>query len=200
MSNNNLLRSLHRDLGYFFIGVTLIYAITGFILSARGLGWFKEEYSFKTIITQNIAIENFQKVLISEAKAGKLNYIYTTETKKVVERNIKRLVFTKKENNTLYFEYKTKIRIQYNITSGVVDVYYKAYPPYLEIFISSHLSTNNYIWFYLAMAYSIALAFFAISGIFIVKGKYGFKKRGIYLTTMGILTVFVFIYFSFYTN
>lgn len=200
MTNNNLMRSLHRDLGYFFIGVTLIYSITGFILSVRGLGWFKEEYIFKTVISNNIKIENFQKVLLSEAKVGKLDSIYTPETAKVVERNIKRLVFTKKENNTLSFEYKTKIRIQYNISSGVVDVYYKAYPPYLEIFISSHLSTNNNIWFYLAMVYSLVLAFFAISGVFIVKGKYGFKKRGIYLTSIGILTVFIFIYLSFYTN
>lgn len=200
MAINNLLRSLHRDLGYFFIGVTLIYSISGFILSVRGLGWFKEEYTFKTMINKNIAIENFQKVLISEAKKGKLDYIYTTETKKIVEININRLSFRKKEENILYFKYAKNLNIAYNTLSGATDIYYKAYPPYIEIFIRSHLSTNDNVWFYLSMTFSIVLAFLAISAIFMVKGKYGFKRRGIYLTTFGILTIFVFMYFSFYTN
>lgn len=200
MFNNNLLRSLHRDLGYFFIGVTLIYSITGFILSARGLGWFKEEYSFKTILERNVAIENFKENLVYEAEKGKLAYIYTTETQKALKIHINRLSFIKKEDNRLYFAYAQNLKIIYNVLDGKTDIYYKAYPPYIEILIRSHLSTNDNVWYYLAMVYSIILAFFALSGIFIVKGKYGFKKRGVYLTLIGVLTIFMFIYFSFYSG
>lgn len=200
MLNNNLLRSLHRDLGYLFIGVTLIYSVTGFILSARGLGWFKEEYSFKTILERNVAIENFKENLIYEAEKGKLDYIYTTETQKALKININRLSFIKKENNRLYFEYAQNLKIIYNVIDGKTDIYYKAYPPYIEIFIRSHLSTNNNIWYYLAMIYSIVLAFFAFSGIVIVRGKHSFKKRGVYLTAIGVFTIFIFLYFSFYNG
>jgi hypothetical protein len=199
-TKKNLARSLHRDLGYFFIGITLIYAITGFVLSVRGLGWFKEEYIFKTMLTQNIQIENFKEKLIIEAKAGKLDEIYSIETAKTVERNINRMGFIDKTGDTLLFKYKERLIINYDQISGQTNVYYKAYPKYLQLFISAHLATNNYVWYYLAMIYSVVLAFFAISAIFIVKGKYGFKRRGLALCLAGIILVLIFIYFSFYSS
>lgn len=195
-SLSNISRSLHRDLGYFFIGITLIYAITGFILSARGLGWFKYDYNFQTNISKNISSEHFKENLISEAKSGKLDYIYKLGTKSVVEKNIKRLTFSKEENNTLYFDYKY-MHVIYNKNSGETNIDYKSYPAFLQIFISSHLSTNNRAWYYLAMVYSVVLAFFALSAMVMVKGKYGFKKRGLSIMLAGIITVIIFLFFSF---
>jgi uncharacterized protein len=195
-SLSNKARSLHRDLGYFFIGITLIYAITGFILSARGLGWFKYEYNFQTNISKNISSDDFTKKLIEEAKNGKIDYIYKFGAKDVVERNINRLVFTKEENQTFYFDYKY-MNVEYNLNTGNTNIKYKAYPAFLQMFISSHLSTNNKAWYYLAMVYSIVLAFFALSAIVMVKGKYGFKKRGLSLMLAGILTVGFFLFISF---
>ncbi|XOB60878.1 hypothetical protein ACMC56_09680 [Campylobacterota bacterium DY0563] len=197
-SLSNIMRSLHRDLGYFFIGVTLIYSITGFILSARALGWLKVEYNFTTVIQKGIQKDDFKSKLLSEAKLGKLDVIYTKETFKTVEKNIKRLEFFKLENNILYFNRAGKFDIKYNQVTGESKIKYKDYPPYLKLFMNFHLSNNENVWFYLALVYSLVLAFFAISAMFIVKGKYGFKKRGIYLTSLGFLTVFIFIYFSFY--
>ncbi|PLY07022.1 MAG: hypothetical protein C0625_07455 [Arcobacter sp.] len=195
-SLSNKARSLHRDLGYFFIGITLIYAISGFVLSARGLGWFKYDYNFQTNISKNISSDDFKEKLIEEAKDGKLDYIYKFGTKDVVKRNIKRLVFKKEENKILYFDYKY-MHINYHINSGLTNIKYNSYPAFLQLFISSHLSTNNKVWFYLAMVYSIVLAFFALSAIVMVKGKYGFKKRGLFLMLAGIITVMVFLFFSF---
>ena len=196
-SLSNISRTLHRDLGYFFIGITLIYAITGFVLSVRGLGWFKEVYKFETTITQNIPIENFKKSLLKEARDGKLNYIYHIETKKIVEKNIKKLVFVEKKEDILFFESKY-LNINYNQNTGLSQIKYKAYPAYLQLFITSHLSTNNTPWFYIGLIYSLVLAFFALSSIVMVKGKYGFEKRGIYLSLAGMATVVVFIFISFY--
>jgi hypothetical protein len=195
-SLSNISRSLHRDLGYFFIGITLIYAITGFILSARGLGWFKYDYNFQTNISKNISSDDFKEKLITEAKNGKLDYIYKVGTKSVVEKNIKRLTFSKEENDTLYFDYKY-MHVIYNKNSGEANIDYKSYPAFLQMFISSHLSSNNRAWYYLALVYSIVLAFFALSAIVMVKGKYGFKKRGLSLMLAGILTVAIFLFFSF---
>ncbi|RXJ80093.1 hypothetical protein [Arcobacter sp. F2176] len=195
-SLSNKARSLHRDLGYFFIGISLIYAITGFILSARGLGWFKYEYTFQTNISKNISSDDFKEKLISEAKIGKLDYIYKVGSKSTVEKNISRLNFVKQENSTLFFDYKY-MHIIYNQTSGETNIKYISYPAFLQMFINSHLSTNNRAWYYLAMVYSIVLAFFALSAIVMVKGKYGFKKRGFLLMLTGIFTVVIFLALSF---
>lgn len=192
------MRTLHRDIGYFFIGVTLLYAITGFILSARALGWFKTEYKFSTVIEQNISKDELKIKLILEAKAGKLNKIYKKETYLSVEKNIRRLEFVEEQNNVLHFYRKNNFDVLYDKTSGLTQIKYIDYPPYLKIFIDAHKSNHEKVWFYLSMVYSFVLAFFAISSIFIVKGKYGFKRRGIYFTSLGVLTILVFIFFSFY--
>ncbi len=195
-SLSNLSRSLHRDLGYFFLGITLVYSITGFILSVRGLGWFKKEYNFQTTIKKDIEIEEFRKILLIEAENGKLKKIYNSVTKQIINKRIKRLVFSEKKENIFYFQ-ENSLKLQYNKKDGNLAVNYKSYPSYLQLFISSHLSNDKKIWFYLALAYSFALSFFAISAIFIVKGKYGFKKRGIYFSLLGIFTIIGFIYFSY---
>ncbi|RXJ70097.1 hypothetical protein CRV08_00610 [Halarcobacter ebronensis] len=197
-SLSNMMRSLHRDLGYFFIGVTLLYSITGFILSARGLGWFKVEYNFTTFISKDIQKDQFKKQLIVEAKNGKFDKIYTKETFKAVEKNIKNLEYKGEENYILHFNRSGKFDIKYNQITGESQIKYKDYPPYLKLFTNTHMTNNENVWFYLALVYSVVLAFFAISAMFIVKGKYGFKRRGVYLTSLGFLTVFIFIYFSFY--
>lgn len=195
-SLSNISRSLHRDLGYFFIGITLIYAITGFILSARGLGWFKEEYNIQTSISKNIAIEDFKKSFLLELKSEKFEDIYNLVTKDLIERRVNRLAFLDKKNDIYFFEEKS-LKIEYNFHNGNLNLNYKTYPTYLQIFISSHLSNDKKAWFYLALVYSVVLSFFAVSAMFIVKGKYGFKKRGVYLCLLGMLTIIFFLYLSF---
>ena len=49
------MRSLHRDLGYFVIGLTLIYALSGIVLSGRGLGWLEQDFKSQAVINQNIS-------------------------------------------------------------------------------------------------------------------------------------------------
>jgi len=46
------------------------------------------------------------------------------------------------------------------------------------------------------MFYSVVLSFFAISAMFMVKGKYGFKRRGVYLMFAGIIVVVGFLVIS----
>jgi hypothetical protein len=49
-------------------------------------------------------------------------------------------------------------------------------------------------WPYIADAYAFLLGFLAISGLFITNGKNGFLQRGIWLVSLGIILVLVFIF------
>jgi len=49
-------------------------------------------------------------------------------------------------------------------------------------------------WKYFADFFSGTLIFLAISGLFMVKGKNGFKKRGIWLMILGMILVLIFIW------
>jgi hypothetical protein len=186
------MRSLHRDLGYFTIGLTLIYSMSGIILSARGLGWFKQELHTQIIMEKNIENEAFNLKFIDEIKKNKLPIIFPEDTYKMVEKRLQLKVIKEAENTTHFNTWKY-LNVLYNSKNGMVDVTFKEYPKAIRIFLDAHKASHESAWFYLAIFYSIVLSFFAISAMFMVKGKYGFKRRGVYLMLAGIAVVIVFL-------
>lgn len=188
------MRSLHRDLGYFTIGLTLIYALSGIVLSVRGLGWFKQEYNNQIVMETKIQHKEFNKVFIDVVKKGQLPIIFPEDSYKYLNRlNLK---IVKEDNNIIHFNAWRSLNIFYNSQNGTTDISFKKYPQAIEIFLDAHKASHESAWFYLAMFYSVVLSFFAISAMFMVKGKYGFKRRGIYLMFAGIAVVVGFLLIS----
>lgn len=193
-SADQWMRSLHRDLGYFTIGLTLIYALSGIVLSVRGLGWFKQDLHKQIIMETNIPNAEFNNVFIDVVKKGQFPIICPESCYKHLNRlNLK---IIKEDNNIIHYKAWKSLNIFYNTQSGTTDVSFKKYPQSIEIFLDAHKASHESAWFYLAMFYSIVLSFFAISAMFMVKGKYGFKRRGFYLMMAGILVVVGFLFIS----
>lgn len=188
------IRSLHRDLGYFVIGLTLIYTITGIVLSGRGLEWFKVEFKDNTVIAKNISSDKFNQEFINTVLKGKLSEVFPKPLYKSVKKHLN-LKLALQEGDTLYFKAWRTLEVKYERNNGNVDVKYKGYPVALEILVEAHVATHDSAWFYLAIIYSVILSFLAISSFWMVKGKNGFKKRGIYfmLAGFGVVAVFLFL-------
>lgn len=194
MSFSKTIRSLHRDLGYFVIGLTLIYAITGIILSGRALGWLEKEYISKTQVSKNLDIKQFNNYFIEKViKEEKVPEVFDKESYTMAKKYLK-LKLEKEEENTYFFKAWKNLKVKYNFKNGMLVVQNKGYPAYIEIFIDAHKATHKKIWFYLAIIYSVILSFLAISSFWMLKGKNGFKQRGIYFMLAGFLTIAVFIY------
>ena len=191
-SFSNTVRSLHRDLGYFVIGLTLIYAITGIILSGRGLGWFKQEIKSEIVIEQNISSKDFNKKFIQVVKEGKLLEIFPEDSYSSVEKHLK-LKQTKVEENISYYQAWRSLKIKYDKSTGNTLVKYKGYPFVVEVFVEAHKASHESAWFYLAIIYSVILSFLAISSFWMVKGKNGFKRRGVYFMLAGFVVVGIFL-------
>jgi len=189
------MRSLHRDLGYFTIGLTLIYALSGIVLSVRGLGWFKQEIHTQIVMSSNISKETFNKKFIEEIKKGNLSLVFQKKMYPKIEKRL-RLKLEEETLNTSIFTAWRALKVTYNSDNGITDVVYKDYPKAVKIFLDAHKASHESAWFYLAMFYSVVLSFFAISAMFMVKGKYGFKKRGVYLMLAGIVVVIAFLLIS----
>ena len=197
-SFSDIMRSLHRDLGYFVIGLTLIYTITGFILSGRDLGWMEQTYIYEQNLSQNISKDEFIKKLKKTMKNTEIVTDIHPAIMKYSIKKIKSFEFKKEEENVLYFKYKANI-IKYNKISGDMIFEIHSYPGFLKKFITAHKSKQKDVWFYLAIMYSIVLSFLAISAMFMVKGKYSFPRRGVFIMLSGIALVIAFLYF-FYSN
>lgn len=166
-------------------------------MSARGLDWFTAEYNFEITLSKNIKDKDFHKTILKKAKAGYLNVIYQPGTKKHLTSRIKRLNLDKNEDHAKIYSYKN-LTITYFYKKGRAHIYYKGYPAIMRMFVESHESKNNRAWFYLALVYSVVLAFLAISAMFMLKGKNSFRRRGIYLAISGVMTIVLFLYLSFY--
>ena len=188
------MRSLHRDLGYFTIGLTLIYALSGVVLSVRGLGWFKQELNNQIIMKTQIQNKEFNKAFIDTVKKGNLPIIFPEDSYKYLNRLHLKIV--KEDNNIIHFNAWKSLNIFYNTQSGTTNISFKKYPQAIEIFLDAHKASHESAWFYLAMFYSVVLSFFAISAMFMVRGKYGFKRRGVYLMFAGIIVVVGFLVIS----
>ncbi len=177
---------LHRDLGYFFFGLTVIYAISG--------------------VASN-HLRQWNSNFIVEQKTVQLTNI-TTETPVNLETidNILEQVEEKDKYKSHFRPSRGKLQI-FILDGGMIDVNLKAGTaslekkrrrPVLREFNYLHLNHAQKHWTWVADIYAIALLLLAITGLFVLKGKNGLKGRGKWFVGAGILLPIIFLVLYFY--
>jgi len=167
--------ALHRDLGYFFFGMTLIYALSGIILNHFKSGDFLHpDYSKKT--------ESFSVSLPSNGVADKayalnvLDQIGEARRFKsyVTGQGYLQIFF---ENGTVYIDTKT----------GYAEVEKKSPRFLLREFNLLHYNNIKKFYTWYSDLYAVAMILLAITGLFILRGRNGLKWRGAVIASVGIL-------------
>ncbi len=168
------LRILHRDLGYFVVGISLVYALSGIILNHRGKG--NPSYSTKSyteIFPQNLNSNEFRA--------------YWTKEKNDIQ--IKKII----PSNDLIKFYLKGGKGEYETQTGnvIFEVYKKK--PFVAFINRLHFNRKKG-WVIFADFFAFSLIFFAISGLFMVQGKNSFRRRGIWIMLIGIGVVIAFYF------
>jgi hypothetical protein len=192
-SLESIVRSLHRDLGYFVIGLTLIYAITGIILSGRALGWLEKTYNADIIMSKNIEISKFNSKFIEKVLNGKIKSIFPEDSYESVKKHLKLKVVDDEEKKVSFSAWRS-LNIDYYKNTGDTYIVYTGHPIVIKLFLDAHKASHTKAWFYLAIIYSVILTFLALSSLVMLKGKYGFKRRGVYLMFAGFAVVAIFLF------
>jgi hypothetical protein len=169
------LRLIHRDLGYFVVGITLVYAISGIILNHKKP---QHDPAYKTIrfdetVTKNMSISELQYYFTSEHSNHKLN--------RVLPNNNRYQLFIsggigsyEPETGNLQFElYKKK--------------------PFVFFINKLHYNQKKY-WTAPADFYAGALIFLALSGLFMVRGKNSLLQRGKWFVIAGFIAVLIYLW------
>jgi len=175
-------RLLHRDIGYFFIGTTLIYGLSGIALNHMS-DW-NPNYSVE--INRFTTAINLEKTTsIKEQVLSLLDEIDNRD-------NYKKHYYP--NSNTLKIFLKGGSSVMVNIHNG------KGYAEYLKrravFYEVNYLHYNpNKIWMWFSDIFAGALILFAITSFFMVKGKKGITGRGGIYTALGIIIPILFLLF-----
>lgn len=180
MNLYKLNRALHRDFGYFFAAVTIIYALSGIALNHRK-DW-----------NPNYTIERTEHQVKIPAD------FHSNETNGVIE--ILKQIDQSDNYRNFYFPSPDELKVfmngggsvVVNLTSG--KLLFENLSKRAVFFEVNLLHYNpGKLWMWFSDFYCVALMILAIGGLFILKGKNGITKRGAWLTVAGVIVPIIFL-------
>ncbi len=174
-------RVIHRDFGYFLFGMTVIYALSGIALNH--LNDWDPSY---TKISNKVKVDISNYDLTKKEDVLKLIDIFGE--KKNYKKHIKKRggvtkIFLERGS---FFVYPTG------------DIEYEKWKrrPIFHAINFLHYNPGKW-WKWFSDIFSVGLIIIAITGIFIVRGKYGITRRGLIYTLLGIIIPLIFLIFHY---
>jgi len=174
-------RNLHRDLGYFYIGLIVSFALSGIIQNHRKT-WHPEKYTVSTK-TVTYALPK-EEALLTEDFAKDLG-------KKLGIEDEFRRSRVKDGKFQVSFE---KNDAEFDLATGKGEISSFAKTPFINHIVELHKSNSNF-WIYYSDIFAISLITIALTGTIMIKaGKFSWKQRGWKLAVAGIIFPLIFLF------
>lgn len=172
-------RNLHRDLGYFYIGLIVSFAFSGILMNHRE-AWHPDKYITEI---KAIQVKLPAEDLIDEKFAENFGDQQGIDDKfryhRVNEGKFK-----------ISFE-KHDVEIDMKTGKGEIVSFIKT--PIISQTMKLHKSTSNF-WIYYSDIFAISVIIIALTGIIMIKaGKYSWKNRGWKLALAGVVFPLLFL-------
>jgi len=179
MNIRKLNRAVHRDLGYFFFGMAIIYGLSGIALNHR------HQWNPNYIITQG----GYQLEMPRTEISGKDLSLHFLE--QVGEENNYRTQLMTGNNLRIFIEGGS---INVDMGSGNANLEKIRKRPVFHQVNFLHYNTPRKLWTWFSDAFAAGLIILAITGLFVLKGKNGITRRGAWITSAGIIIPIVLLY------
>lgn len=176
-------RILHRDFGFFFIGTSIIFGLSGIALNHLS-DW-----------NPNYIVENKAFTTSADLSKGAA----TAETIKEVAGRVadgyvmQKYYYPNDHRIKIFLKGGSSILIHTETGQGNVEFLQKR-PLFYQVNIL-HYNPNRW-WTWFSDIFCGALILFAITSLFMVKGKKGFAGRGGIYTLAGILSPLIILWLS----
>ena len=174
-------RIIHRDFGYLFFGVTLIYAISG--IAINHLDDWNPNYIITTTKVQTELGQGASKAEIFDMleefgeRSKYKNHYFPDNT------NLK--IFLKDGN----------FYVNLNSGKGLIEKN-KRRALFREMNYLHYNPVKWWTWF--SDLYAGALIALSVTGIFLVRGKRGITGRGAWLSILGIIIPIIYLFIYYY--
>lgn len=175
-------RTLHRDISFFFSGMVLIYAISGFVMNHRDS--INPHYSVSRI---ECKVNN-----LPEKESINRSTVELLMKEVGVEESYTKHYFPKE--NLLKVFLKGGSVFEMNIKTG--DVVYESLKrrPLISTMTELHYNPGKW-WTWFADVFAASLIIITLTGLVMVKGKYGITGRGGIELILGIVIPIILILF-----
>lgn len=163
------LRAIHRDIGYLAVGFTIIYAISGIAMNHIGDWDPSFDASERTVAITPIAdtMTDDQAVAVVTAAAG----VGAPDD-----------VFRAGDEVRLGYDNGTQV----TAIGDRVTIQQRSPRFFLRVATWLHATRGKQAWKYISDIYGVLLLYLAISGLFMIKGRLGWRWRGTLLVAAGV--------------
>lgn len=177
-------RIIHRDLSFFFSGVIIIYAVSGFVLNHKKD--FNSDYSIK-VFNFNIA-GNYPLLQDDFTK----NHILTILEPYNEANNYTKHYFPKDNSVKVFLKGGSSLEI--DLTDGTALYERVRKRPIISQMNWLHYNPNKW-WTLFSDIFAFALIIITLTGLFITRGKKGLRGRGGIEFIIGMLIPLGFLFF-----
>jgi len=178
MKIRRLNRAIHRDLGYFFFGMALIFGISGIALN------FRDQWDPNFIITQESYNLTLPETTL-EARELSLHFL-----EQIGETDAYRTQIISGDELRIFI---TGGHLNVNVIDGAAFLETIRRRPVFYQLNFLHTNTPRQLWTWFSSAFAASLIILAISGLFVLQGKNGITRRGAWITSVGIIIPIVML-------
>jgi uncharacterized protein len=175
MNLYRLNRVLHRDFGYFFFGMTIIYAVSGIALNHR------HTWNSNYLIRQ----EAVALILPATDSTELADKTYALSLLDQITGELKYKTHVASADNLKIFVDGGSVSVNLSTGEGRIETLKKR--PLFYEFNFLHYNKPGKLWTWFSDIYCVGLLLLAVTGLFIIKGKNGIKGRGAWMTAIGII-------------
>jgi len=172
--------AVHRDVGYFFAAMTLIYAISG--VAVNHVGDWNPSYKLETLRHEVGRLEPGEAPAVGAEVLARLGVDETPRSVVPVGQGLLKVFL---EDSALTV----------TLPEGTVVEERRRKRPLLFESNFLHLNRGKGFWTWFADAYAVGMALLAVTGIVILKGRRGLSGRGKWLVAAGTAIPLVYLLF-----
>jgi hypothetical protein len=178
MTLRKLIIATHRDVGYFFAGLTVIYAISG--IAVNHIEDWNPNYVIRT-----------EKATVGELPAGGNAVLTATVLERMgITEEPESVVRMAPDELKIFLHQRT---LTVAVPAGEVrDEYARRRYAFFEVNYL-HLNHGKGFWTWFADLYAVGLIVLACTGIFIITGKKGLGGRGRWLLIAGMVIPLIYL-------
>jgi hypothetical protein len=162
---------VHRDVGYFFAALTVVYAVSG--VAVNHTHEWNPSYKVERVE------RTFQPVPVGEREE--------MVTALVARLDLPRPVSSFRSAPHLVDLFYDGWNVKADAFAGTATIERPRERPFLRDANFLHLNHPKGIWTWMADLYAVALGFLAVSGLFILRGKTGLAGRGKWFLLAGVV-------------